>query len=163
MQHKRTLTPSQRRRGSGHVYFLRCQGFIKIGSAGDASARHKAVQTVSPFEVELLCAIPGNEKLERQLHQRFGHLRERGEWFRAAPELDAFIAACLEETRTANLREWTAVAICDACGKDTLCRVRRQTAETAVVPMKLTREMGCISCALKNAHKPSPSPILPLK
>ena len=151
-RHKRALTTPQRRRGSGHVYFLRCQGFIKIGSAGDARSRHKAVQTVSPFDVELLCAIPGDEKLERDLHRKFGHLRERGEWFRSAPELEACIATCLEETRTVNMQNWLAAATCGDCGKHTLCMVHRQAVEMAVVPMVLARREGCISCALRDAN-----------
>lgn len=141
-----------KRRVTNHVYFLRCQDFIKIGTATCARSRHRAVQTVSPFEVELLCAIPGNADLERSLHRRFWHLRERGEWFRPDASLEAYIARSLEKTKAANIAAWSEVAKCDECGHDTRCMTRRADVEAAVIPLQLAREPGCIQCALDQAN-----------
>jgi hypothetical protein len=38
-------------------------------------------------DLVLLGTVPGSTEIERQYHQRFAHLREQGEWFRADPEL----------------------------------------------------------------------------
>lgn len=82
-----------RKRGPGYVYFLSCGEFIKIGYSADTQARHrvKSIQVSSPHEVRLLCVIEGGRKAEAKLLARFHHLRHRGEWFRAEPELLTFI------------------------------------------------------------------------
>jgi hypothetical protein len=154
---------SPKKRVTNHVYFLGCRGFIKIGTAACAKSRHRAVQTVSPFEVRLLCAVPGNAELERSLHSKFWHLRERGEWFRESSDLNDYIAKSLERTRAANLKAWLAVAVCERCRRETRCDVRRQDVEVAVVPLQFTQNINCIRCMLDDAHqyRPQPHGILP--
>lgn len=142
-----------KRRVTNHVYFLSCHGFIKIGTATCARSRHRAVQTVSPFEVRLLCAIPGNAELERSLHRKFWYLHERGEWFRVSSDLNAYIAECREKTKAANLKAWLAVVACDDYGRETRCDVRRQDVEACVVPMQFVRSINCMRCTLDQAHE----------
>jgi len=73
------------------VYFLKAERFVKIGFSNGTSSRLIALQTASPFEINLIGAIRGSLQIEQALHVRFSHLRHRGEWFRETPGLMAFI------------------------------------------------------------------------
>lgn len=70
---------------------------IKIGRARDIEKRLRSLQTASPVELELLKTLQVESEsqaqvLERELHCRFEHLRLKGEWFKAEPELLSYIA-----------------------------------------------------------------------
>lgn len=71
------------------IYFAQTHDnrFVKIGYAADVKKRMDALQTASPVGLKLLAAMPGDHRVERALHERFGWLRERREWFRAHPEI----------------------------------------------------------------------------
>ncbi len=80
---------------TGHVYFLRRRGLIKIGWSADYLARIKSFR-----DAELMHAEPGTMRDEQRVHLAFQHLRVVGErqpqagrteWFREAPELLAFV------------------------------------------------------------------------
>lgn len=78
----------------GVVYFIQAgrHGLIKIGKTkGRVKDRLAQLQTGSAEELRLLITIPGYSKREQELHTRFRHARERGEWFRPSQELLAFI------------------------------------------------------------------------
>jgi hypothetical protein len=79
------------------TYFLQGDdgGPIKIGSTrSDPHLRAASLQTGYPFgRLRVVGLINGPQRLERELHKRFRALQMIGEWFRAAPELLAFIAA----------------------------------------------------------------------
>ncbi|WP_374309371.1 GIY-YIG nuclease family protein [Methylocella sp.] len=75
------------------VYFLDDgAGRIKIGVSGRLTARIRQLSTGNPG-MTLMCVIPGGGDLEKEIHKRFAAYRLGGEWFRAAEELLAFIAA----------------------------------------------------------------------
>lgn len=83
----------------GGVYFIAAgQNRIKIGWARNVRRRLKELQIGSHVRLSLLAAIPGGRQREAELHERFEHLRVRGEWFRADPELTAYIEE--EKSRT---------------------------------------------------------------
>ncbi len=72
------------------VYFVHAaSGPIKIGSTVDVATRLLELQ-VSHWEK--LSVVGVCHLKEHEVHDRFGHLRIRGEWFRAEPELLDFIA-----------------------------------------------------------------------
>ena len=74
------------------VYFIRAgDSAIKIGSAASVTGRLGELQVGNHEELTLLLAVRIELLTERGLHERFAHLRIRGEWFRAAPELLEFI------------------------------------------------------------------------
>jgi hypothetical protein len=79
------------------VYFIQDMhtGAIKIGSARFPEVRLKELQTGTSAELRLLSAVPGGQALERDLHERFAHLRIRGEWFLNSPE----IRSCMRDLR----------------------------------------------------------------
>jgi hypothetical protein len=78
-----------------HVYFIQVgiDGPIKIGKTkGTVQERLSALQTASPYELRIVGIVErARDSLERELHERFSHLRMRGEWFRPGLELITYI------------------------------------------------------------------------
>lgn len=69
---------------SGYVYLIREPfGRVKIGKTTDVERRISALNCGSPYELELLIAIPCDDmrKLENSFHERFAEKRVRREWF----------------------------------------------------------------------------------
>lgn len=75
------------------VYFILAEGGnrIKIGWTSDLNSRLKQLQTSCPYPPVVLHKISGDEKKERDLHEKFAHLRRHMEWFEDAPELRDYI------------------------------------------------------------------------
>lgn len=86
------------------VYFVLCsfsgQRFIKIGMYTDSpKKRMGGLQVGCPIPLILLGTINGIHRKyldwtsyrEQRLHERFAHLRQQGEWFKAEPELLEYI------------------------------------------------------------------------
>ena len=75
---------------SQKVYFMRQGDFgpIKIGwTTTTMKRRLHTLKVASPWPLVVLLVIPGDRALESSLHEKFSHLRLRGEWFLPAPEL----------------------------------------------------------------------------
>lgn len=88
---RRRLEPGQlmSRRPHAHpplVYFGRRGDLIKIGTSTNVTDRAQALDLD-----EILVTVPGGRREEKQVHAAFAHLRHRGEWYRQAPELTAFL------------------------------------------------------------------------
>lgn len=79
------------------VYFVQelSTGAVKIGVTGNLKSRFYMLRVNSPHEMVVLAHVPGDERLERYLHDRFCDSCIRGEWFRLTPEL----LACIEELK----------------------------------------------------------------
>lgn len=74
------------------VYFISDEdGYIKIGKASNVEARFNQLQTASRQELTVLAVKRGGHVLEGELHERFNHLRVRGEWFYFTSEIADFI------------------------------------------------------------------------
>lgn len=73
----------------GFIYFIQGQsgGPIKIGYAENVKNRIKTLQTGYFETLIILATYPGGVTQEKQLHERFNHIRLRGEWFKPEPEL----------------------------------------------------------------------------
>jgi hypothetical protein len=71
------------------VYFIRARelDMVKIGYSFNPIHRFNHLRTMSPVELTLEGAIPGDRAKEAELHKRFKLARVRGEWFRLTPEL----------------------------------------------------------------------------
>lgn len=103
MRERRKAREEAEREASERVYFIQGEsgGPIKIGRAAEPRQRLAALQTSHHEELRLLATEPLNRTGEADLHRRFRHLRLRGEWFKAAPELLEYIgAAALKEGQT---------------------------------------------------------------
>ena len=126
------------------VYFIQEQGKkrIKIGSSVNCVSRLNMLQVGSSEELKLLLEIEGDANTERQLHERFAHLRVRGEWFRARPELLDFIQAADQPVqirvrkRTVNKRGRSNTITIQECMRDmiadTLVELRGEERERAI-------------------------------
>lgn len=91
------------------VYFLACQGFVKIGVSIDVARRYYSIKNANPMDVRPLGFIhvptlAGAEERESGLHQLFAGLHHRGEWFRDEQPLQDYIAA--NATRWPLLTDW---------------------------------------------------------
>jgi hypothetical protein len=74
------------------IYFLRNEHqHIKIGTTRHLESRLDSLRGGYYGRLQLLATMPGGRDQERSLHERFAHLRIRGEWFHEAPELLAFV------------------------------------------------------------------------
>lgn len=75
------------------VYFIQSErgGPVKIGMSKDPQKRLEQIQTNHPDRLRLLAVERGGKKEEAKLHERFGALRLKGEWFRPGPDLMRYI------------------------------------------------------------------------
>jgi hypothetical protein len=82
-------------RTSTLVYFIQGEltRLIKIGRTEGAAYRLGVLQTGSPDKLNIIGVIPHDHAdiHEKVLHERFYHLRERGEWHRPGPDLMDYI------------------------------------------------------------------------
>jgi hypothetical protein len=85
------------------TYFVSDGTAVKIGSALDVDARIKGLQTGHHAALEILAVLSHSDMPEMAAHERFAHLRIRGEWFSAGPDLVAFINGHRE---AAKQRAW---------------------------------------------------------
>jgi hypothetical protein len=75
---------------------------VKIGRSLDPERRLAQLQTGCAYDLQLLLVIEGNH--ERQLHQRWQHLRMEGEWFKATDELLLYVyGRCAAQARTREM------------------------------------------------------------
>jgi hypothetical protein len=87
------------------VYFIGgADGPIKIGMSCNPEARCANMQVGAPGDMALLAVTPGNRRLEKAYHERFGFAHLRGEWFERHPLILAEIDR-LNQTRTKEGRE----------------------------------------------------------
>jgi len=70
------------------IYFIgNGNGQVKIGYSRDPVARLPALQTGSPYPLELLAVKPGGQTVEAELHTKYANDRLEGEWFQLTPML----------------------------------------------------------------------------
>lgn len=83
-----------RSRETAQVYFAqaRTTGQIKIGFSIDVSRRIRQIRPLS----DLLATVDGGRTVEREMHDRFDHLRVAGEWFSPGDDLLEFIGSLNE-------------------------------------------------------------------
>lgn len=79
----------RRKKYKGFVYFVQgeCGGAIKIGFSQNPDSRLKQLQTGYPDTLKILCLVPGNEKTEKKIQNKFVDTRLNGEWFKPTTEL----------------------------------------------------------------------------
>jgi len=88
------------------VYFIQegTDGPIKIGyTAANPKGRLAALQTGNAKPLRVVTWAPGTTQDERDLHERFKHLRMQGEWFQPAADLVAFVHGVAWSSRDMEL------------------------------------------------------------
>lgn len=80
------------------VYFIQGETnpLIKIGIASDLNSRLSGIQTGNPDRLKVLATIPGGKEEEKIIHNKFSHLRIRGEWYKPEPDLLSYIHSLKE-------------------------------------------------------------------
>lgn len=74
-----------------YIYIIQQGELAKIGRTVDLDKRLKALQIGNGRGFQVRAAIPAHAAIEGAIHSRFAHLKEQGEWFRLAPDLERFI------------------------------------------------------------------------
>lgn len=87
------LIKMDKRNRESSIYFVRVglDGPIKIGSTTNMKKRLKNLQVSNPIPLNVMSVVPGTERDEQRLHQKFSHLFIQGEWFHPGDDLLEFI------------------------------------------------------------------------
>ena len=88
----------------GWVYFVKAGDTIKIGFSQAPRARILSMQTSHPNVLQILATVSTGIIQEHEAHAKFKHLHIRGEWFRADPEIMAFIDSLPRPSPTRDLK-----------------------------------------------------------
>lgn len=65
-----------------HLYFIRCNEFIKIGRANDVNQRLSQLSAANPYPVELIKEMKNQGYREKEMHEKFKDKLHSGEWFK---------------------------------------------------------------------------------
>lgn len=78
---------------TSYVYFIanKRRGLIKIGTSEDPRKRLGALSNGGIDVLHLVAVIPGDERYESTLHDRFAAHNVAGEWFKHEGELASFL------------------------------------------------------------------------
>ncbi len=70
-----------------YVYVIHATGTnrIKLGYTTNPQGRLAALQTASPFPLQMLACWPGSRAREKRLHRYMAQFRQVGEWFEVPP------------------------------------------------------------------------------
>jgi len=70
-----------------YVYVIHATGTnrIKLGYTTNPQGRLAALQTASPFPLQMLACWPGSRARENRLHRYMAQFRQVGEWFEVQP------------------------------------------------------------------------------
>jgi hypothetical protein len=83
------------------IYIARPVNFpgpYKIGSTSDLKRRMRHINNASPFEMELVAAMPGDPILERRIHASLLDAHIRCEWFRDCFTVRSLVARVRDGT-----------------------------------------------------------------
>ena len=125
------------------VYFIEAGPYMKIGFSDNPIARAGTVTRLGkrpddlPFEAdaELIGWIPGDRKVEKQLHERYAHLRVAGEWFWS--ERDAMAELIWADPRGVDMHRMSALAVGAMHKHPTLTRAEVEAAGIRVMAASL--------------------------
>ena len=71
----------------GHVYFLRCGDWLKIGFSTKPAARLATLMQGQPHKLNAIVVVPGTQADERRVLAALRRSRMRGEWFSYSAEV----------------------------------------------------------------------------
>ena len=87
------------------VYFatlVNDESLVKIGCSLNIERRLKTV-AASMGDVRLIGTLPGGQKVEKEYHDMFRHLRSEGEWFKFNDEIRSVIKAKVRVETSDNI------------------------------------------------------------
>lgn len=75
-----------------HIYFIKCNEFVKIGVSHSPDSRLDDLQIGNPYELKIIGYIAnGGFKLEKEIQKRFFNQLIHHEWFRLNNEIKEYI------------------------------------------------------------------------
>lgn len=89
---EQTEAPPAPWRARQMVYFLEAGPFVKIGYTNGIKTRLNDLQVGCPYKQRLLATLPGDERLEHQIHDLAEDYHARAEWFHHKGRLKQWIA-----------------------------------------------------------------------
>lgn len=80
------------KRDDGYLYFIADEDrtVAKIGRAKNPWSRLRDMQTGNPVKLEMVYCFRADMNAERLFHERYSHLRIRGEWFKYIYDFESF-------------------------------------------------------------------------
>lgn len=89
----------------GFVYFVTDGDAVKIGFAINPFKRLQELQVSHHRVLRMIGTISAPDYQERMLHNRFRHLRIRGEWFRLEDDILDFVRDCGDDGLIVSFRD----------------------------------------------------------
>ena len=74
-----------------YIYIVQQGELVKIGRTKDPTKRLSSLQVGNGNPCDVLALIPAHPAIETAIQDRFGYLRQQGEWFALDASLSAFI------------------------------------------------------------------------
>lgn len=65
-----------------HLYFIKCNDFVKIGRTDNVKTRVKQIQANCPYEISVIKILKGQGHREKEYHKLYDKYHHRGEWFK---------------------------------------------------------------------------------
>jgi hypothetical protein len=86
------------RKNGGYVYFMRVDGRgpVKIGFSVNVAQRLSNHGVSNSGKPVLVASMHGTKATEKRLHNKYGDLHIKGEWFKYTGALKAFVEALPE-------------------------------------------------------------------
>lgn len=145
-----------RNKNTDKTYFARCgdDGPLKIGfTASSVLNRVAAIQSACPFDLKLMGWVNGD--YEAQLHQKFAHLRIRGEWFSPSVELIEFVESLI--SGNCNLAE---LKVVKSPGDGCECGGKLIVYSTSVKGRSRHQYLRCNQCGVSPEVNPISIPLM---
>lgn len=73
------------------IYFLRCDGYLKVGFSSSPRMRLTSLQYANPYKLEFIKVTRGTEAGEKAIKALLAPYHLRYEWYRLEPEVQAAI------------------------------------------------------------------------
>ena len=73
------------------IYFIRTDGFAKIGCTRNIKSRLSELQVSNPHDLNVMGLFHGGFKKEEELHKLFADDRVRGEWYYLSDEIKEYV------------------------------------------------------------------------
>jgi len=65
-----------------HLYFIRCNEFVKIGRTDDLNRRVSQLKAANPYHISIVRFIEDGGYREKEFHEKFKDSLHSGEWFK---------------------------------------------------------------------------------
>lgn len=145
------------------IYFISDGEYIKIGyTKGDPKDRLASLQSGNARQLTLVSTISGNITKKQTLHQRFHHLKARGEWFQLTEEIEKFINFSETEKEQEFLKPYIDPIGLDVgvdawfqrCPKDQLHKILQEVTKSCEQAYRRGFQQGFEVCKeiIKNKH-----------